>query len=294
MSFQKKSDLVRAFYAADKALEKTSEPFLVGHHGQGGLVRKKVEAYDLDNPGLRDWWVDALRTVAADPVIDGVFLDGNVKVLEPDYLRSQIGPARKLKLVAGYRTMMAATREAIGPTKLMIANVLRARFPDSGLGELPPFDGTYVEGFETATGGLSREDYLAKGIAAVQATARRGAIVAFTFGAGNEVAEDTANPQMTDEIRERADNSPQTRQRFLYCLAMFLVCAERHSYFLFHDGYDVMQSSQWMKWPDEYSKPLGAPKGPAIREGVIYTREFEHASVRLDLKKQEGRITWGR
>jgi hypothetical protein len=37
---------------------------------------------------------------------------------------------------------------------------------------------------------------------------------------------------------------------------------------------------------------LGAPKGPAVRSGYTYTREFAHASVRLDIEKQTGSIKW--
>ncbi len=39
-------------------------------------------------------------------------------------------------------------------------------------------------------------------------------------------------------------------------------------------------------------KPLGPPKGPAVRDGFTYTREFQHANVWLDLTKREGRVTW--
>ena len=49
---------------------------------------------------------------------------------------------------------------------------------------------------------------------------------------------------------------------------------------------------RWMRWFEEYDKPLGPPKGPAVKDGYRYTREFEHASVALDLEKRSGVIKW--
>jgi hypothetical protein len=81
-------------------------------------------------------------------------------------------------------------------------------------------------------------------------------------------------------------------RRFQYNLAIFLVCAEKHSYFYAHDGYDAKKSRIWMQHPPGLDRPLGAPIGPAVRAGYVYTREFAHASVRLDLENQTGKIDW--
>lgn len=42
----------------------------------------------------------------------------------------------------------------------------------------------------------------------------------------------------------------------------------------------------------EFDKPLGEPKGDATRGGWTYTREFEHASVVVDLEKKTAKIDW--
>jgi hypothetical protein len=73
---------------------------------------------------------------------------------------------------------------------------------------------------------------------------------------------------------------------------MFLICAEQYSDFLAHDGYDATTSSTWLKRPPEFERPLGPPTGKAQREGYIYTRDFRHASVWLDVKNEQARITW--
>ena len=78
--------------------------------------------------------------------------------------------------------MMQKTREAIGPNKLMIANILRARFENGGLEYLDYFDGSYLEMFFHNVGKASYEEYVAKGIDAIQKAARQGKIIAFTSG----------------------------------------------------------------------------------------------------------------
>ena len=39
-------------------------------------------------------------------------------------------------------------------------------------------------------------------------------------------------------------------------------------------------------WYPEYAKPLGAPKGPAAKNGYVWTREFAHASVYVDVRSR--------
>ena len=73
--------------------------------------------------------------------------------------------------------MMVNTRKALGPDKLMVANILRARFKDSGLEFMDYFDGSYIEGFQHAVGKMSKPDYIAKGIAALQKAALDSAVV---------------------------------------------------------------------------------------------------------------------
>ncbi len=122
-------------YAANSSLNEIPGAFLVGRDGNDKLIRDRVQAYDLTNKALRDWWLAAAKEVCSDPAIDGLFLDGVVKVLEPAFLKREIGEEKKAAELAGYETMMKETRKMLGPQKLMVANVLRARFPDSGLSQ---------------------------------------------------------------------------------------------------------------------------------------------------------------
>lgn len=276
-------------YAGDEALKEIPSAFLKDGEGNEKLVRGVVQAYDLSNAKVRDWWVEHCKKMSSDPVIDGIFLDGNIKALEPNYLKKDIGVRKKQQTVAGYHLMMKQTREAIGEDKLMVANILRARFKDGGLEYLDYFDGSYLENFSHSVGGVSREDYEVKGIDAMQKAARQGKIIAFTSSL--ETGENISKMGI-DEAHAKVDSDEQARAALVYPLGMFLVCAEKYSYFRVHEGYSADRNDRWMRQFEVYDKPLGEPKGPARKDGYVYTREFAHASVRLDLVKRRADITW--
>ena len=281
-------------YKANAEIEKVPGAFLTGRNGKTKLVRNVCEAYDLTNPQVRDWWVGHAKQMCADPAIDGLFFDGNIKVLSSAYLKRDIGDEKKAAQLAGYETMMAEARKALGPDKIMLANVLRVgQSKDDGLEAIKQFDGSYIEGFELAATQEQKKDNVAKGIDAFQKAARDGFMIAFTAGLSelNE-GEGDLNPQRTDEIRKGLSEKDNHSKRFAYLLALFLTCAEKHSYFLAHDGYGAEKSKVWMKRPPELERPLGDPKAPAVRNGYIYTREFAHAKVRLDIENELGEIIW--
>ena len=161
-------------------------------------------------------------------LFDGIFLDGNIKAFEPVYLAQQIGAAKKKQTMDGYHLMMKQTREAIGPNELMIANILRARFENAGLEYLDYFDGSYLEGFFHNVGGASYEEYVAKGIDAMQKAARQGKIIAFTTGfvsPGNSPK--NTSVMGIDEGPATVGSDAQARAALVYPLAVFLICAEK-------------------------------------------------------------------
>ncbi|VGO13049.1 hypothetical protein PDESU_01603 [Pontiella desulfatans] len=279
-------------YAADDGLKDIPGAFLKGRDGNTKLIRNRVQAYDLSDKALRSWWVDAAKDVCSDPSVDGIFLDGVVKVLEPGFLKGPIGAEKKADVLGGYVAMMEDTRKMLGPKKLMLANILRARFPDSGLAYMKALDGSYIEGFEGAVGGMSKKDYVAKGMEAFQTAARQGAIVAFTCGLGDNRQDADETPGAPGKKSKPGKGSGDARNRFNYQLAMFLICAEKYSYFDLKDSYDAKSSKTWMTHPADYDRPLGPPKGPAVRKGYTYTRQFAHASVKLDIENETGEVLW--
>lgn len=276
-------------YAANKELKGIPGALLKDKTGNTKLVRNQVEAYDLSNPDLRKWWVDHCKDLTADPAIDGIFFDGNVKALEPGYLSRQIGAEKKKQTMEGYHQMMKQTREAIGPEKLMIANILRARFKDGGLEYMDYFDGSYMEGFFHNVGEASYEDYVAKGIETLQTAARDGKVLAFTAGLS---APKNTSKMGIDEGHRKVESDAEARAGLTYPLGIFLICAEEYSYFRVHEGYSADNNDRWMRRFPEYDRPLGPPKGPAKKEGYRYSREFEHATVAVDLTTRSAKIQW--
>ena len=283
-------------YSFDDQLDNIPGWYLKTKKGDDKVHQNKNRGYDTSNEALRKWWVDTAGGVCKSPYVDGLFIDGSVKTLS-SYLKGRLPKGKKEETIVGYRDMMTATRKALGPEKLMVANIIRARFPQSGLEYMNYFDGTYLEGFMHPAGTkLSKKDYLAKGIEATQTAARDGKIVAMTLGLGESGMSDGV-----DETHKRIDDlSVISQDELQYKLALFLVCAEKHSYLFLHDGYcvdsrgrkNICQSSVWLKSLPEYQKPLGPPNGPAVRNGYIYTRDFEHASVWLDIENDQGKVTW--
>jgi len=276
-------------YDANQKLAQIPGALLQDEKGNTKLVRNRAGAYDLSNPDLRDWWVETCRSVTSDPAVDGIFLDGTVKALEPGYLAGQIGREKKRQTMDGYHLMMKQTREAIGPDKLMIANVIRARFPDAGLEYMHHFDGSYLEGVFHNVGTASYEEYVVKGIDAMQKAARQGKVIAFT--AGLALPENTSTMGI-DEDHAKVKSDEQARAALAYPLAVFLIAAEKYSYFRVHEGYSANDGDRWTRWFPEYDKPLGPPSGPAVRKGLVYRRTFQHADVYLDIGRRQGKITW--
>ena len=282
-------------YKANAEIDKVPGAFLVGKEGKTKLNFGKNEAYDLTNPQFREMWVGNVKQLCADPLIDGVFADGIVKVLSLGYLVRDIGKERKAAVVEGYKTMMTETRQAIGPDKIMLANVLRVGTPDNGLEAIKQFDGSYLERIEEARTGdkAAKRNYLAQGIETFQKAAREGYMIAMTLPLGEINTEaGEGDVENMDEISKPVGENEDYNKRFNYILSLFLVCAEKHSYFLAKDGYNADKSKVWMKRPAEFDRPLGPPKGPAVQDGYIYTREFAHAKVRLDIDNQVGEIEW--
>ncbi|MEN8848551.1 MAG: putative glycoside hydrolase [Akkermansiaceae bacterium] len=276
-------------YQADRELTGIKAPFLAEPSGNTKLVRKQVPAYDLSNKDVETWWLKNAKQVCASEHIDGLFIDGNIKALEKNYLRRQVGEEKKEAVAQAYHRIMAQLPQTLGKDELVIANVIRARFKDAGLEYLDYFDGSYIEGFEHNVGGVSRKDYVAKGIDAIQKAARSGKIIAFTIG-----SKSYADTDMDTEASKTKVKKTSFQERFTYTLALFLVCAEKHSYFMFSDGFGVDrgQNKLWMKQLPEYSKPLGSPKGQARKDGYTYERSFQHAEVKVDIEQETATIHW--
>ena len=273
-------------------LKKHPDALLVNNLGKKALMpNQETGFFDLSQAYVRSYWLDHVTKVTSNPVIDGVFMDANIKVLVPGFFNSRVGSEKQKAIESGYLTMMTQLNSRLGKDNLLIANILRVRpeFEDVGREYLKFFSGSYIEGFEHESFGMTYEDYLAKGIDAVQKSAREGKVIAMSLGIGEAL--DGAQIGM-DDVRKSLDSSENLNERIDYLLAIFLVCAEKYSYVYPHDGYNSKASGVWLKTFPQYEKRLGSPKGYAKKEGYVYSRSFEYLDVVLDIENKTAELNW--
>eukprot|EP00041_Stephanoeca_diplocostata_P006875 m.95173 g.95173 ORF g.95173 m.95173 type:complete len:204 (-) comp16588_c0_seq4:302-913(-) len=96
-----------------------------------------------------------------------------------------------------------------------------------------------------------------------------------------------------------------SQERLVESLAPFLIVATERVFFGYgwfynmEDGYipckEGIECGMPSTWFPEYSRPLGPPAGPAAQaeDGMVWTREYLHASVFVDLRNRSlSAITW--
>ena len=276
----------------DLFLKENPQAYLFNHLGEKALMKnKRTGFFDISKADVRKYWLNHVSKVASSPYIDGVFMDANIKVLVPGFFKGKVGVDKQKQIEEGYFSMMQDLNTQLGDDNLLIANMIRVRpeFEDSGREFLKYFDGSYLEGFDKGGFGMTYANYLAKGIEAVQKSAREGKVIAMSIGLGKSLKGAHVG---IDDVRASLEINKDTKKHLDYLLAIFLVCAEKYSYVYPHDGYNSMTSATWLKTFPQYEKPLGKPFGFAKREGYIYTREFEHVNVWLDIENKTATLNY--
>ncbi|MBT3376985.1 MAG: hypothetical protein HN742_35710 [Lentisphaerae bacterium] len=288
--------------AASEELNTIEGGYLQSSDGSYPVVnqRSKCRFFDISLPEVQNWWMRDAAQMLGDPSIDGIFIDANIKVLHHAYFAKgkRVGEEKAQELKEGYEQLLIRINKAFRQDNIVLANILRARLEHGGLDYLEHFDGSYLEGFEHNVDGVSRADYMAKGIACAQKAARQGKVVALSIGLGTALDTDSSGIGL-DEARAGVESLAAVQDRLDYVTAIFLVIAEKYSYFYPHDKYVVREDAAgkqfnraWMQTLPVFTKRLGPPKGPAVRNGYTYTREFEHCSVWLNIESEIGRLNW--
>jgi len=262
-----------------------------------GKGKNKRPMYDLRKPEVREYWLQDVGRMLSDPSLDGVFLDAYAKVsFAPVVRATQQDPPTDF--IAAYHQMMdELLKRRANSGKIVIGNYLRATSEDCHIPEVMMYlDGSYLEAFENVKSSPSDpqayEKYVAKGIAAVQQVAQAGKMIILRLHA----LDDTEAVDEAGDAAGGGESQTNPSRNFYknleYKLAIFLICAEQYSYLSYYTPAPAKTSAELAPDLPEFKKPLGAPKGPAVRDGFTYTREFQYASVWLDLTKRQGRITW--
>ena len=280
-------------YEARAEFERHPEWALRNPAGRLSLFRERMQ-FDLSNPGLREWWSNVCGKAMQSAPLDGVFMDAIPKIAMLEKQQRQAFGDRKYEaLEAGLRDLMRLTKQKIGPNRVLLYNGLRgdrSRWKDGGMRYLEYADAAMIEHFAGISavepGGAVRKDWLAADMEMIEQAGAMGKMILVKAWPGfTRTYPDTSKYPPTYEEKTRA-----ARREILFPLAAFLAAAGAYSYFGYAWWYRAQDGG--LLWYPEYDKPLGRPKGPAVRSDYRYEREFEHARIQVDLAENRAHIEW--
>ena len=250
----------------------------------GSLDKKNgsLKRYDLSNPDVREWWSDEVKKAVINGPCDGVFADAFPQIASPANI-DLWGQEKYDAIQAGLVETLKLTREKIGKDNIIMFNGIRNT--DSlnlGMDYLPYTDAATMEHFGHFHS--TSKESMAQDMADMIAAGKRGKMVVMKGWPGFDFTQ--------GEIRDVPYKTLLTRARdkITFPLACFLIAAQEHSYFCYTWGYRDNHGS--LDWYDEFDKPLGTPKGDAIRRGWTYNRSFQHAEVWVNIESREAKIDW--
>ena len=257
--------------------------FLVTDPNTGGVAKLcGLYGYNVLNPDMRAWWSDAAADMVLVSNADGIFIDQM-------HGFAWLHPKEKNQAVIdGVGDMMAQLKAKIGPDKILLAN-----------------NGAHIEKVFAVSDAFMFEHYkrsathtkekLLQDWQLMEKIADAGKICIYRFGAKPEgslpleaIDEGQKRPRLTHD--EYADLSKQQLELYL---ALYLIGAQPYSYFQWNWTWTLMGGP--LEHYPEFHKPLGQPLGKYTRvhpEGWEFTREFEHASVRVDTDRWVAKIEW--
>jgi hypothetical protein len=176
---------------------------------------------------------------------------------------------------------MALTKRKIGRDKILLANGTRAG-KNIELLDWDGIDGVMIEHFDAFTARAPAD--LKADLDTMALAARKGKFVSLKGWPGFTWLDKEMMKQPHAELLRLA------RERITFPLACFLVGAQPGSYFCYAWGYTDRDGG--LDAYPELDRPLGAPRGDAVWKGFTGTREFVHASVRVDLTTKQAQIDW--
>jgi hypothetical protein len=246
-----------------------------------------LEQYNLLDPEFRQWWAKIAGQAVTEYGCDGIFMDAVNQAKRPIWMKRGWGEGNEDVLTRAVADMMRLANGQMGEDALLVYNGIRSMDPTgttAGTEYLPHASGVMVEHF-TAFQSQSN-DSIAADIKAITTAAAMGKTV---------VVKGWPDPTFnwTDKEKMRIPSNvlaDEARKKIVFSLACFLIAAQENCYFSYSWGWREQHGSL-VDYP-EFHKPLGEPKGQVEREGWVYTRSFEHASVWVDLADRKAKIDW--
>ncbi len=273
----------------DACQEVTKHPEWIFRDKKGQPLYKTgtLEQYNLLNPEFREWWASIAEKAVTEYGCDGIFMDAVNQAKRPIWMKRGWGEGNEAILTHAVVDMMRLAIRQMGEEALLVYNGVRSMDPagtTSGAEYLAHSSGAMVEHF-TAFRSQSKES-IAADIKAITTAASMGKIVVVkgwpdpTFNWINKEKMRIPSNVLADEARKK----------IIFSLACFLIAAQENCYFSYSWGWREQHGSL-VDYP-EFHKPLGKPKGQAKKEGWVYTRSYEHASVWVDLDDRKAKIDW--
>jgi len=269
-------------YQAHGVYEKHPEWWLKTRGGDLDLKHGNMKRYDLSNPKVRDWWSDVAQKAVIEGSCDGIFMDAFPQVLASGN-KVLWGDEKYDAIQQGLHDIIRETREKIGDDKLIFYNGIRST-PQIKIGNDFPenTDGVMIEHFGQFNS-TSKESML-RDIQEMEKAGKSGKIVVFKGWPGFTFSDKEFVEEPLKRKREIA------AKNITFPLAAFLVGAQENAYFIYSWGYRMEMGC--LEWYPELDKKLGKPLADAEQTGWVLKRDFEHASVWIDLESKEARIDW--
>jgi hypothetical protein len=266
-----------------------SKPFRYGQvseHHQAWLIndpktgelahRGTVYFFDVLNPEFRSWWADTVGKCVRESGANGLFVD---QMHGFTWLR----PENKNEVAQAQAQLMRMAKDALGRDKILLLNNA-AHIP-----ELFEIGDAFM--FEHYDSKLLTKEVICKDWELLDRIYRAGKIAVWRIGVEVENRDRAGagqEPRMT-----HAESEALSKKRMSFYLAAFLIGARPYTYFQYGWGWGL-QTGPLVGYP-EFQRPLGEPLGDYTRpnrKAWVFQREFEHASVWLDLTAREGTIKW--
>ncbi|KGL62220.1 putative glycoside hydrolase [Polaribacter sp. Hel1_85] len=271
-----------SMYKAHEEYQEHPDWWLKTKEGKLDLKNDKIKRYDLSNKKLRKWWISIAKQNLKNKNIDGVFFDALNQVTSPGNKRIW-GDEKYNAIQQGLLDLIKETRCKIGDDKIIVYNGIRSTplrntgndFPDNT-------DAIMIEHFGFFNS-RTKESML-KDIQEMEKAGKTGKIVVFKTW--------PENVWLNKKFMAKSEKQKEkiSKQHLDFALASFLAGAQKHSYFIYNWGYRLSMGS--LLWYPELDKPLGKPLNDMQTNGWVLTRNYEHASIWVDLENKKAKIDW--
>lgn len=248
--------------------------------------------YDYSNPDMRDWWVNHAKMMTTHESIDGEFTDNS---LSPECDNGGCNLETSDKAL-----MIKRLAEELPSDTLKVGNFLRQGYDGGNRFRLAYTDGSYFENQHKSTGLQPEHEGIIVSMQLAREASWKKKVVMWTgsrrnCGCGFNFYDEEDIPLLCQGFN-KVDEEPTAllQQDLVIAIGEFAMIVEEFSYINFNISPDA-NCERW-RWDtsglEEFNRPLGPPLGPPLRNGDIFSRHFEHLSVKFNVATEEVELIW--